>query len=64
MADCYALLDNKNEALNWLEQAVDGGFLNHHFFYNYDPFIEPLKKEKRFDEIMDKAKRIQAEIDS
>ena len=64
IADCYALLDNKNEALNWLEQAVDRGFLNHQFFCNYDPFIEPLKKEKRFDEIMDKAKRLQKEIAS
>ena len=63
VADCYAILGNKNEALNWLEQAVDRGFLNYEFFYNHDPFIETLKKEKRFEEIMDKAKRIFDEID-
>jgi TolB-like protein len=63
VADCFALLNKKNEALNWLEQAVDRGFLNYEFFYNYDPFIEYLKKERRFEEIMDKAKRILKEID-
>jgi TolB-like protein/class 3 adenylate cyclase len=63
VADCYALLDNKTEALNWLEQAVDRGFLNYEFFYNYDPFIENLKKEKRFEDIMYKARRIRDEID-
>ncbi|MBR9998479.1 MAG: hypothetical protein KFF73_05875 [Cyclobacteriaceae bacterium] len=63
VADCYALVDNKNEALNWLEQSVDRGFLNYQFFYNFDPFMENLKKEKRFEEIMDKAKRILDEID-
>ena len=63
VTDCYALLGNKKEALNWLEHSVDRGFLNHKFFYNYDPFIKNLKKEKRFEEIMDKAKRIFEEID-
>jgi TolB-like protein len=63
VADCYAILGDNNEALNWLDQAVDGGFLNTQFFYNYDPFIKPLIKEKRFEEIMEKAKRIFDSID-
>ena len=51
----YILLNNKEKALNSLEQAVDGGF----FCYDYirsDPLTKEIQNEPRFQQILDKAK--------
>ena len=51
----YILLNNKEKALNSLEQAVDGGF----FCYDYirsDPLTKGIQNEPRFQQILDKAK--------
>lgn len=66
LADCYALIDNRDLALNWLEKAIDMGYTNYPFFSEYDPFFDSIRQEPRFADLMDRAKReseaIRAEI--
>ena len=55
IAGIYAILGNKEEALQWLQKAIDAGFL----FFRYiarDPAFENLRDDERFKQIMDKTK--------
>lgn len=55
IAGINAILGNKEEALQWLQKAIDAGFL----FYRYiarDPTFESLRDDKRFKQIMDKTR--------
>jgi serine/threonine protein kinase/cytochrome c-type biogenesis protein CcmH/NrfG len=56
MAVCYALIDEKDKSLDWLENAIDRGFINYQFFNEYDPFLERIRKEPRFKRLMDRVK--------
>ncbi len=51
-----ALLDEKEEALDWLQNAVDRGFLNYSFLEK-DPLFETLRGAERFKKIIGQAKR-------
>jgi non-specific serine/threonine protein kinase len=57
LAGIFALLDQKDEAFNWLEIAVDRGFLNYPFLSQKDPWLENLRGEARFKELMERVKR-------
>jgi len=52
MADCFSMIDEKEEAINWLEEAVRWGCANFPFLAEYDPFLEPLRRENRFKDLM------------
>jgi serine/threonine protein kinase len=56
MADCYALIDDKEQALDWLSNAIDRGFTNYAFFSQYDTILGRLRSEPRFDALIQKAK--------
>jgi len=56
MSECYSLLNMKKEALHWLDNAVNRGFLNYKFLIHHDPFLENIRNEKGFKRIMKKAK--------
>jgi TolB-like protein/thioredoxin-like negative regulator of GroEL len=56
VAAAYAVLGENDEALDWLENAIDGGFNNYIFFSQHDPFLKRLRKEERFKELMKQAK--------
>ena len=56
MADGYALIDEKDEALNWIESIVDSDFINYPLLSQHDPFLaifvvtsdsEPSLKESK-----------------
>jgi hypothetical protein len=53
----YAILDEKDRALEWLETAVSRGLINYPFFHDYDPFLAKLRGEPRFEELMDSVRR-------
>jgi len=53
----YAALGLPNEALDWLENSVTRGFVNYPFLSAQDPFLEPLRAERRFEELMQRVKR-------
>jgi len=56
MAECYALIDEKDEAINWLEEVVKWGFINYPFLNEHDPFLENIRGEERFKKLMERVK--------
>ena len=56
MASCYALIDEKKEALDWLDNAIHRGFINYPFLSKFDPTLKNLRRMKRFKELMEKVK--------
>ena len=56
IAQCYALVGEKRQALNWLEQAIEHGFLNHSFLSEYDPLLENIRGEPDFERLMVRVK--------
>ena len=61
MAECLASIDEKEEALNWLENSASRGLLNYPFLSQYDRFLENLRGEPRFRRLMAQA-RNQSEL--
>jgi hypothetical protein len=57
LAGIFALLDEKDEAFNWLEIAVARGFLNYPLLSQKDPWLESLRGEERFKKLMERVKR-------
>ncbi|UCC85051.1 MAG: protein kinase [Gemmatimonadota bacterium] len=56
-ATCYAMLDDYQQALDWLENAVDRGFLNYPYLAEHDPFLAKFRDEPQFKELMVRVKR-------
>ncbi|MCP4724948.1 MAG: hypothetical protein GY863_07930 [bacterium] len=56
VAAFFALLEEKDDAMNWLENAVDRGFINYPFLNEYDPFLENIRGEERFKKLMERVK--------
>ena len=52
----YALVGELHEALEWLENAVRRGFLNYRFLSEYDPLLENLRGDERFQALMAEAR--------
>ena len=52
----YTLLDEKEQALSWLENAVELGFYNYVYLSEHDPIFKKLRGEKRFVELINYAK--------
>ena len=57
IADLYALIDEKEEALKWLERAVEWGLINYPFLSEIDPFLENIRGEERFLKLMKNVKQ-------
>jgi serine/threonine protein kinase/Tfp pilus assembly protein PilF len=55
IAGINAILGNKEEALQWLQKAIDAGFLSCRYIAR-DPTFESLRDDERFKQIMDKTK--------
>jgi len=56
LAGILALVGGREDALHWLENAVDRGFTNHEFLATQDPFLESLRAEPRFQKVIQRAK--------
>jgi tetratricopeptide (TPR) repeat protein len=56
MAESYALINEKNEAIDWLENGVKWGFINYPFLAEYDPFLANIRSEPRFQKLMERVK--------
>ena len=57
MADCYAMIGEKEEALEWLEHAVNYGWINYPFLKEYDTWLENIHDEERFKKLMKRVKK-------
>jgi predicted Zn-dependent protease len=48
LAQCYALIDDRAAAIQWLEHAASLGFINYPLLAAIDPFLAPLRGEPGF----------------
>jgi serine/threonine protein kinase/predicted Zn-dependent protease len=56
LAEGYALINEKKKALDWLENAINRGFINYPFLNKHDPFLENIHGEERFKKLMERVK--------
>ena len=56
IAAFFSWLDEKEKSLEWLENAVEHGFINYPFLNEYDPFLKNIRGEERFKTLMKKVK--------
>jgi serine/threonine protein kinase/tetratricopeptide (TPR) repeat protein len=56
MAHGYALIGKTKDALDWLENAANRGFIAYPFLERRDPFLENIRGEKRFQRLMEQVK--------
>jgi tetratricopeptide (TPR) repeat protein len=56
MAECDALIGDKDEAITSLECAVNLGAVNYPFFAEIDPFLNNIRGEERFKKLMERVK--------
>jgi TolB-like protein len=54
----------ENEALFWLENAINRGFLNSLFISDGDPAYRRMRANKKFQELVERAKNDSAQIES
>ncbi|MCJ7627069.1 MAG: hypothetical protein MUO50_01655, partial [Longimicrobiales bacterium] len=57
LAEIFALVDEPERALDWLENAADRGNINYRFIAEYDPFLNALREEPRFKTVRDRIRR-------
>jgi len=58
MAEGYSVLEEYDKAFQWLNRAIDYGITNIPFLTEYDYFLDNLKKDKRFNTSLKRAKGI------
>jgi hypothetical protein len=56
MAEFYSLSGATDLALDWLEKAVDNGCICYPLFSETDPFLENIRGEQRFKDLMVRVK--------
>jgi hypothetical protein len=57
MAGAYAMVGETDQALSWLEHAVKvRGWVDHVYFTRHDRFLERLRPDRRFQELMASAR--------
>jgi tetratricopeptide (TPR) repeat protein len=56
IAVSLSLLDKREEAVNWLENSVNHGYLAFPLFSKFDPFLENIRGESRFKKLMERLK--------
>jgi hypothetical protein len=64
VACAYVMLGDADSALDWLENAVELGFLNHRYLSGIDPLLAPLRGDPRFQALMVRAREKQAEFEN
>lgn len=56
VAQMYALVDERNAALDLLENAVNKGFINYPLLVHGDPLIRNVRGEPRFAQLLDRVR--------
>lgn len=51
-ADAFAAIGCRDEAIGWVGNAVDRGFINYPFLAEYDPFLETVRREPGFTRLL------------
>jgi hypothetical protein len=56
IASWYSFMGQIESAFEWLENAVNRGFINYPLLNNIDPFLENIRSEDRFKKLMIRVK--------
>lgn len=56
LAGIFSLLDSKKDALDWLQNAIDRGFINYPLLAEKDPWLANIRGEERFKKLMERVK--------
>jgi serine/threonine protein kinase/tetratricopeptide (TPR) repeat protein len=56
IASALALIGEKEKALDWLENAVNRGFINYPILAEKDPWLASIRGEARFKKLMERVK--------
>jgi hypothetical protein len=51
-ADAFAAIGRPDDAIHWVANAVDRGFINYPFLAEYDPFLETVRREPGFTRLL------------
>jgi len=55
-ASLFAILNEKDEALRWLEHCIDRGWINYPLFAERNPFFANIRSDERFKKLMERVK--------
>ena len=58
----HAMLGDADSALDWLENAVELGFLNARYLGEIDPLLAPLRASPRFQALLARANELRAQL--
>jgi non-specific serine/threonine protein kinase len=56
MGAFYSVLNDKERALDWLENSVSRGFTNYPYLSKHDPLLKNVRGEERFARLMERVK--------
>jgi len=56
-ASAHAAVGAKDEALHWLDRAIEQGMINYPFLSEHDWYMDSIRSEARFGQAMERAKR-------
>ncbi|HBE43542.1 MAG TPA: hypothetical protein DDW27_20560 [Bacteroidales bacterium] len=56
MASICSYINDRDKSLEWLENAVNRGFIHYKMLNEYDPLLENIRGEERFKKLMDRVK--------
>lgn len=56
LAECYAFIDERDEAMDWLEAAVDRGFTHYPFLSEHAVILKRLRVHPRYNALMQRVK--------
>ncbi|HJU69283.1 MAG TPA: hypothetical protein VJ650_13665, partial [Gemmatimonadaceae bacterium] len=57
LADCFALVEERETAIDFLERAVEFGFINLPWLSQHEPFLASVRGEPRFARLMERVRR-------
>jgi predicted Zn-dependent protease len=57
LASAHAAVGAKDEALHWLDRAIERGMINYPFLSEHDRYLDSIRGEARFGQAMERAKR-------
>ncbi len=56
IAEGYALIGRNDDAVMWARTAVDRSFINYPSLSRHDPFLETVRSDPRFQQLMEEVR--------